>query len=708
MNDNIIKFSTRNINNGSKDKITETLSKYTEIIVNEDKTVLYKDISINYFLENNQWYMGFLGCIEQFKKQIPYSNYNMTVCFPFNNKNINKEIKFVVYNKLFCSEWSANSTLSKFRAYIVKLADFINEKYPNVNSLKEIDPKKANIEWIDWLRNNNIQTMQNSITFSKLRQKQYKVKNSISNFLLNIINSFNNLTDNREEWMKDKWDVRKLVEYGIDYNKSETSYYLNFNKINNVKLREVFKKYIKQKLIINNKFSWNTALTYLKFVSPFINYICKLEPDWNDFKKLERHHMEKYFEWLKIYSENNITRKNANLQQYIIRSLSTIKIFLSNIQDMEYDIAPIKDVKILIRSDDKPKVNRYDNTQIHYVPDFVLNQLFNNINNLNKDVIPIVYIMYKTGLRISDVLNLKQDCLLKLDNKYWIKADIKKVYIKNHTIPIDNEIASMLHILINNSKLYSNEDNNPENFIFVRYNGFRKGKPYSRGWIQDQLNLLAIEHNITDEDGNIYHFKNHAFRHTYAVKMLNNGVDVFTVQKLLAHVSPEMTMCYAKLLDDTKRKVFDNVIKQGVFSFDESNKLKDENNGEIPSNIIDMLYTNHKLNAIDTPYGTCMQRKEGKCKYAKQPPCLTCNNGSPCRDLCIGAFEGDIDKYNILINSTKSMIENAKIYNRIEMVNENAELLSLYENIYSKISQGNMIYSRIDKLKKKEVSDEQL
>lgn len=90
--------------------------------------------------------------------------------------------------------------------------------------------------------------MQNSITFSKLRQKQYKVKNSISNFLLNIINSFNNLTDNREEWMKDKWDVRKLVEYGIDYNKSETSYYLNFNKINNVKLREVFKKYIKQKI----------------------------------------------------------------------------------------------------------------------------------------------------------------------------------------------------------------------------------------------------------------------------------------------------------------------------------------------------------------------------------------------------------------------------------------------------------------------------
>lgn len=96
-----------------------------------------------------------------------------------------------------------------------------------------------------------------------------------------------------------------------------------------------------------------------------------------------------------------------------------------------------------------------------------------------------------------------------------------------------------------------------------------------------------------------------------------------------------------------------------------------------------------------------MQRKNGKCSYAKQPPCLTCNNGNPCKDLCVGAFEGDTNKYEILINSTKTMIENAKMYNRTEMVNENEELLKLYEDIYSKISQGSMIYSRLDKLKKK-------
>lgn len=95
-----------------------------------------------------------------------------------------------------------------------------------------------------------------------------------------------------------------------------------------------------------------------------------------------------------------------------------------------------------------------------------------------------------------------------------------------------------------------------------------------------------------------------------------------------------------------------------------------------------------------------MQRTNGKCNFAKQPPCLTCNSGNHCRDLCVGAFEGDIQKYEILINSTKSLIESAKVYNRTEMAKENEELLSLYEDIYSKVREGNIVYSRLDRLKR--------
>lgn len=45
------------------------------------------------------------------------------------------------------------------------------------------------------------------------------------------------------------------------------------------------------------------------------------------------------------------------------------------------------------------------------------------------------------------------------------------------------------------------------------------------------------------------------------------------------------------------------------------------------------------------------------------------------------------------------MIENAKIYNRTQMAKENEELLNLYEDIYSKIKEGDIIYSRLNRLK---------
>ena len=702
MTTNITSIFRHDTANNSNDKITETLSKYTEKKVNKDKSVTYTEISTTYFLDNDKWNIYFFGEIEQFKEQVENYKYtNKNISFPFNNENLNKEMKFIVYNKLFSDEWCLQAALTGQMQFIRRLAKFINEKYPNINSFKELDLEKANIKWIDWLDENNINTTERYNYMSKLSGKDVIAKTPSAHFLENTISWLNQLTDEREEWEKDKWDVRNLEQYGITYNKSTQHYYLDFGKINNLKIREEVKKYIKQRLIANNKFSWSSAYSYLNFIPQFINYICELEPTWSDLNGLERQHIEKYIEWLNIYAKENLIKKNSNPKQYIAISLNYTQKFLSDIQIREYDIAPIKNIKVLIFPEDKPKVPKKSNDQIDYVPDFVLEQLFDNINKLNKEVVPVVYTMFKTGLRISDVLGLKQDCLVKLNNKFWIETDIEKTYVEGHRIPIDDELANMLAVLIDNAKKNSNEDNNPQNYIFVRYKGTRKGRPYGQGWIRAKLNLLAIDCNITDEIGNRYHFKNHSFRHTYAIKMLNGGADILTVQELLAHASPEMTMRYAKLLDDTKRKVFDKAVKQGIFSFDESDKLKEENDGEIPSDIIDMLYTNHKLNALDTPYGTCMQRTNGKCSYAKQPPCLTCNSGKPCKDLCVGAFEGDIVKYEILINSTKNMIENAKMYNRTEMVSENEELLKLYEDIYSKISQGNMIYSRLDKLKRR-------
>lgn len=680
-------------------RIIDTLSSYTEKFVNEDGSVIYKNVKTTYFLNNNKWHIDFFGNIEQFKEQYEKYKYpNKNIAFNFNNSNINNEIKFIFYNKLFNDEWKLSAALMGQQQFIRRLSEFINEKYPNINSILELDIEKVNIKWIDWLENKGIKTI--TTVYYKNIGKKCTCKTSIANFLNVIYDYLFNLTDTREEWEKDRWDVRNLEKYGISYNKSRTNYYIDFSKIKNKKIRNGVKKYFKQRLLSNNKFSWGRAMRYMNYLPNFINLILELEPIWNDLKNLERYHIEKYIEWLNVYAKENLTQRNANPNNYIRKGLHFIEKFLSDIQLRGYDIAPKKNVRILIFPEDKPKQKKKPYDQIDYIPDYVLEQLFRHINNLHKDVIPIVWIMYKTGLRISDVLGLKQDCLVRLNEKYWIVTDIEKTYVEGHRIPIDDELANMLAVLIDKAKKNGNTDNNPNNLIFVRYSGSRKGKPYSQGWVREQLNIFAREYNITDESGKLYHFKNHSFRHTYGVKMLNNGADILTVQELLAHASPEMTLRYARILDDKKRKVHDEVMKSGVFTFNVHGEIEQEITGEISQDILDMLWLNHKLNAIDTPYGTCLQRNKGKCEFAKQPPCLTCNGGKPCKNLGIGIFEGDIKKYEIHINSIKALIKQAKEYNRPEMVKENEELLKIYEKIYNTIKNGNIIYGRIDKLMK--------
>lgn len=91
--------------------------------------------------------------------------------------------------------------------------------------------------------------------------------------------------------------------------------------------------------------------------------------------------------------------------------------------------------------------------------------------------------------------------------------------------------------------------------------------------------------------------------------MLNGGADILTVQELLAHTSPEMTLRYVKLLDDTKRKAFEAVINQGVFSFDLNGDVQEiKAREDIPEEILQALWQDHKLNAMDNPYGTCHAR----------------------------------------------------------------------------------------------------
>lgn len=686
------------------EKIIDTLSSFNQKEILEDRSIKITQIQNDYFLKKDVWNYeelhNHLG-LDINSNQMKKLKYDKSILeFKTVNPLVRLEMKYIFYQQFFNDKWTWGTMSNRQNRCMKMLNNFLIEKYPQLHSLLDLEIEKANMEWHTWLVSEGI-----SLTRTMKIKGNLKVVTANSQeatFLKYIIDLLISYLDDREEWVKDMWSTEHLNKYyGIKLNKATVRQkYLDFTEINNPHFREITKKYIKQKLMANHRFGISNAKSYINALSKFINLINSLEPNWKDYINLERRHILKYLEFLRLYTAN-FNRKNSNPNYYMNQSIIMVNRFLEDLQFFQYPTAPKKPIKQLIYSEDKPALPKRDNSIIKHIPDIVLEQLFANLSKLPEDIQAVIWIMAKTGLRISDVLGLDHNCLYKINDKYQLITDIEKVDLLNHVLPIDEQLADILAKWINLSNQYSNHDNNPENFIFVSKLGIRKGYPISQGYVISNLNDLAIENNITDEMGTLWHFSHHQFRHTYAVKMINSGVDIITIQQLLAHSSPEMTLRYARLNDQTKRKAFEKLIKDNVYTFganDELTEIKIEGEN-IPSEIVNALWSDHKLNAIDNPYGTCHARINGDCPYAEEPPCLTCNGGSPCRDLTIGFSDLDVNKYELLIKSTTKAIEILTKNGREDIVEKNKKNLERYKDILQTIKSDKVIFGRQNRLK---------
>jgi hypothetical protein len=94
----------------------------------------------------------------------------------------------------------------------------------------------------------------------------------------------------------------------------------------------------------------------------------------------------------------------------------------------------------------------------------------------------------------------------------------------------------------------------------------------------------------------------------------------------MAHASPEMTLMYAKILDTTMRKSWEEATKQGLFRIDDVGQLKKIDISSIENeDIIEWEYIRHNLDAVRMPLGYCMKPKKQEC-HSQLNPCLTCRN----------------------------------------------------------------------------------
>ena len=180
----------------------------------------------------------------------------------------------------------------------------------------------------------------------------------------------------------------------------------------------------------------------------------------------------------------------------------------------------------------------------------------------------LLILLYNTGLRISEVLSFKTNSawqeesyfgttyyLNKLSSKTENEPVYRRILINKETFDCIEEVKRLTEHLRQDTDF---------NTLFIRpYKGTKN--LYSVGFCcfnyqecNDALKEFMQKHNIThiNKDGKeeVYPLHAHQFRHTFAQKLVNDGVPIRVIKKHYSHVSIDMTAHYAKLKEETIEK----------------------------------------------------------------------------------------------------------------------------------------------------------
>jgi integrase/recombinase XerC len=266
------------------------------------------------------------------------------------------------------------------------------------------------------------------------------------------------------------------------------------------------------------KYSNNTISSYQDDISNFIYFIYKATNNIIDKNFLEKLAVADFRSWLSERLSNHGNNSNA-------RAISTLRSFFRFLNENNLienrQIFRIKTPKV-----SKPLPRAIEFADIKKIIE-KLENFHKNRWEIDRDQ-AILFLVYGCGLRISEALSLNKIALQNQSNLVITGKGKKQrmvpliPIIKNK---IDNYLAKCPFEI------------KPQQPIFLT----KFNKAYSRrsfaGLILTLRRALNLSEDITP----------HAFRHSFATALLQENVDLRTIQELLGHESLSTTQRYTKI-----------------------------------------------------------------------------------------------------------------------------------------------------------------
>lgn len=265
-----------------------------------------------------------------------------------------------------------------------------------------------------------------------------------------------------------------------------------------------FKNYLEAE----KKYSILTVNAYTKDLEEFTDFLETTGTSLN--KNIEYTFIRN---WIVFLSKNKISPNSINRK---VSSLKAYFKFLVNIKEIKK--SPLRNHTSL-RTKSKV-VNPLNETEMKEVF-----ELFKTSEKeLTRDSM-IIDILYSTGLRRAELINLKKSDI------YFDDQVIKVLGKRNK-----ERLVPMLPGLVKKLKLYS-RNFEEDSFLLQSKNGNKISPSTIYRVVNKYLRSISTKTKISP----------HVLRHTFATHILNNGADINSIKEILGHKSLASTQIYTKI-----------------------------------------------------------------------------------------------------------------------------------------------------------------
>ena len=262
-------------------------------------------------------------------------------------------------------------------------------------------------------------------------------------------------------------------------------------------------------LLVDKGLSNNTVKAYEADISSFFQWLDNKDLK---YKNLQEDHINQYISFLfqRKMRSSSVNRKISSIKSFYIFLVKRNFVKNSPLNDL---VTP-KQEKYLPESMSEAEVDKLLNS-----PDVT-----NKIENRDKAMIEM---LYATGMRISELVNLK---ITDVD----MKRCVVKVFgkgSKERLVPFGETALDSLRSYLNEREQSSSKE------IFLS----NRGKKMTRVAFWQRVKIYLIRENLKNS------ISPHTLRHAFATHLLNRGADLRSVQLLLGHSDLSTTQIYTHI-----------------------------------------------------------------------------------------------------------------------------------------------------------------